>query len=280
MGNVKEYNNLGKELAERLEEQYEQYVANNEIHNAYEVLGKLMAYRLIEKDDYRLVKGYKPYKAAGIDKDDRFPKDLRKPGDYIGDWLYADLPYSFGAKLISQQHIGKRVEGAYECDMVYPERELSVGITLERSPKGASNSIESIALLYKEETGIIVETKQATDEARAGYIRVYRITIDSVIMHAYKDVGFVTVSKDKDTGEFKANIVVRTSVFKRYHIDIEDGCNNIVGAVKNSLGGLTGIKVGIPINYTKAINEQREETKISSDLAKALLDERAGMLSG
>lgn len=74
---IAEYKEYEKAAAQSLEAAYQMAMIEGDLEKAYNTLGDLMKFKLIDVDDPRIQKNNKMFKAGGIDKDHSFPIGLQ-----------------------------------------------------------------------------------------------------------------------------------------------------------------------------------------------------------
>lgn len=276
MSNVAAYKECEVELASKLEAHYQLLMFNKRYEEAVDVLGRLMAFKLIDRWDERLDKKYKPFKQAGISTEDRFKYDLRKDSNYSPEWLFADIPHYFGTTLRALGHMGKRVEGEYSCDMVYPEKELEIAFRLLNTPRSAKDAIESIGKTYLEETGKKLNVAALAEEAEVGFARVYEISISNNVVNGYKIMGYVVLVKSIIDGNFHGKLMMKYKVFKHLFVDIVTAQRLFAATIKDSLNMGENLKLGSIMDTRKAAAEQTKIIKEDRDkLHKYKMDKKA-----
>lgn len=248
------------ELAQQLESQFNSYYMFGHIKEAYETFGKMMEYSLIGTDDSRLdPKGHflkAVVKGKIATEDHRFPYDMRKDKYSLGQWIYCPLPRAVKYTVNSREYWGKRVEGNYEGDMVYPARTHELTIRLDNTAKQSENSMEMINNTYKEEYGKGPITADDIKLAREGIIRTYVIEFDSPILARYKTLGHVVLAPTDDG--IRALLIIKNDILKRYFIDVNRAYTNAINALKTR--GLQG-KVKF-MGYCKLDEHIAEQKKL------------------
>ena len=256
MNNVEAYKNYETDLASTLEAQYNFLILSERPEEACDVLGRLMAFKLIDRWDERLNKKYKPFKNAGIITENRFKYDLRTDSNYLPEWLFADIPYRFGTKLKSFGHMGQRVEGEYSCDTVFPDKDLDVEFRILNTSKSAQTAVENIAKLYLEETGKALNVRSLMEEVEVGFSRVYEISILNNVVNGYKVLGYLVMIKSLTDGKFYAKLALKFKVFKYLFVDIATAQRVFVAEINDALKMGDNLKVSAIMDSKKAAEEQ------------------------
>lgn len=259
--NIAFYKNLEGTLKHNLESQYTQHMINGEIPQAYNILGSLMKYKLISKFDERLSTKNKIFAKAGIDKEHRFPVDLRKDTNFIAEWIYADIPNEIKTTLIAREHIGERRDFGYLVDITLPERHLPVKISLLNTPISAKNEVEAFGQTFKAEMGKELNVKSLMEEAYEGCCRIYNIKIDTQVLEKYKNIGHVLVYRSLKDNRFKAKILLKSKALQYYFIDIRQALSLVKNIMTNSLNLGDQLDIGLMADYRKAILVQKEIIK-------------------
>ena len=265
--NIEVYKQLEKQLRNNLEAQYTGHLFNEEIPEAYSIVGKLMRYKLISKFDDRLSPKNKTFTNAGILKDHRFSVDLRKDTNFIPDWLYADLPTDINTVLVSKEHIGERRDFGYLVDITLPKREMEVKIKLMSTPISAKNEVEAFGKLYEQETGKKLNIKTIAEEAYHGCTRIYNIRIEATVLEKYRNIGQVLVYKSLKDNRFKVKLLVKSKALQYYFIDIRKAIASLKSALMRNLNLGEAVDIGVMADYRLAIAKQK---KIVDDNNKKL----------
>lgn len=255
--NVVGYKELEADLASKLESQYQYLMISGDVLGAYQVLGKLMRYKLIDKFDDRLDSKNKLFSKYGIAKDARFAVDLRKDSNYIPEWLFADIPYYFKSNLMMNERIGERRDFGYVVGVVLPRREIEVEFRLLNTSASAKNTVEELAQTYKTETGRELNIKSILEEVEVGYSRIYDIKINSVVMTKYKKLGYVLVFRSNKDGLFHAKIILKSTALTNSYIDIGNACKVLRRDLENNLN-LPNVQIAFLADYRKQIVEQNK----------------------
>jgi len=250
---------LREDLTNQLESQFNTYYTFGNLKEAYEVFGKLMEYSLISTTDSRLDPKSALLKAVvkgGIaEENHRFPYDMRKEKYSLGQWMYGYLPRNTSYQVRSSSYWGKRIEGAYEGDMVYPERDHIIAIRLDTTARQSENSLEIIENTYKEEYGKSPITKDDYRLARDGIIRTYSIEFESTIVSRYRTLGHIVVVPT-ESGT-RAVLIIKNSILKKYFIDIKKTYTKAISALKQA--GLPGnVQFSSYCKLDKHIEEQKK----------------------
>lgn len=271
MNNVEAYKELGGLLKEKLERQFEYLIYSGNMEGAWMTLGRLMAYKLIDKNDERLSKNYVTYYPKHKDWGKLFPMDMRKDTGYIPEWFFADVNYNMTTVLRSVERMGKRVEGKYECDMIYPARDFKIRIRQVSNAKVARDAVENIVKLMGVKLNAH-QMKEFKEEAACGFVRIYEITIDDQVLSRYRDIGYIILSRHQ-SGVFTARLVLRTEVFKYYFISIEESIEILLGTFGEQVGIGNELRLMTCKSYDREIREQRELAKENERKVMALLNE-------
>lgn len=271
---AKEYNDFFKEeIKMQLEARYNHFCMFGNYRDAYETLGILMGYNILDKDDSRLNSSGTLLKELNkLDpsyySSHRFLYDIRNRNDQLGEWVYyKGLPFLGKYTVKSSPYWGKRIEGNYSANMVYKSREHVINMSLNRTPKQAKNSIEFIDKTFKNEFGVAGMTEEDYRLAVEGLIRIYTLEFDTSINHSCKTLGHVVLFQDGQIT--KAVLVLRNDVLKRYFINIMNAYNNTTNALKEF--GLTNVSYMSFCNLKRHIVEQEqlieEQYKLNDILA-------------
>ena len=253
------YKDLEERALASLESQYSMHIINGAAIEAYNVLGQLMRFKLINKFDDRLSKqGIKIFTKAGIDKDHRFKIDIRKDSNYIGDWLLGQLPHNYKVVLISKEHIGERRDFGYLVDITLPQRELEVNCSLVNTPASAKRELIKLAEEFEEENGKKLNIKELTEEVYTGCTRIYTLDMVSTTLDKYKKVGHLLVYKNMKTGQINIKALIKSKVLYYYFIDIRQALNTIKKSIIQNFTGLSNCSVGFLADYKKSVVKQKK----------------------
>jgi len=252
---VKQYEEMRISLASSMEAQYNFFMVTGKMDMAYNILGKLMAYKLISFDDERVDPKNRAYKAAGIDANHRFPLDYRKDTRFIPEWLFADIPMKMNCSMETSKYWGKRVEGNYEGDIVIPERRLDIGINLVNTDRAAAAAAEGVIKMYAE-LGKKLSLAGMQEKVSIGVTRVYEITILSTVLSSYKTLGYVYLSR-KENGAFAAKVLLKGKVLLDVRLPIMETYKVIADTIRNSFKLDENLEVTA---YSKHEKDRESET--------------------
>lgn len=200
------------------------------IQLAYDTLGKLMEYGLINANDARLdPKGdfLKTVVKQGIaSKEHRFNIDYRRGTTQLGKWLYGSLKRKMEVRLDAIAYVKEVDNGDNKTQEIYGERTHTVDINLINSGRQAKTAVEDIGRLYKDRFKQDYVTQGDLALADEGIIRIYNIEFTSHMVNYYKTLGFVVLAP-VNTG-IRGLIVIKTDALKKYHIDVQTAYNKIL----------------------------------------------------
>ncbi|MEM4385957.1 MAG: hypothetical protein QXD03_05360 [Candidatus Anstonellales archaeon] len=254
------YNDLREELRNNLEARYQHCIFIKDYAGAYEILGKLMEYRLIDRSDSRLTKEYhsKIFRKAKISSKHRFKYDLRDVDncDYMPKWVIRDIPENFSTSLVTRKKAVKISEKSHESYTIQQPRNIKIGFKLVVKSKLAIDSIKDICNIYYNETGKVLQGINI-DEFTCGCSRIYTIDIESPIISQYKRLGYVIVGV-YSSGIIYVNVIIRTDVLNYLLIDIKKACNVISLALESNLGLQGKYNISYMVDYSKAIEIQNQ----------------------
>lgn len=201
-----------------LEVLYNMHICAGEVEEAYEVLGTLMKYRLIEKNDPRLDKSFKLFKNAGISPNHRFLYDYRRDYNYIAQSIYFECPRQFKFKLIGEKHWGKRIEGNYEGDVIVPEKVMEFSAKQVNTTITVQRALEEISKIYKETFNKNVNLKNVLAELLDGESKLYQISLCSEYNAVYRELGYILFYVG--TESIVAKIILNHKRVKGNYIDL------------------------------------------------------------
>ena len=193
---VAEYKACENELREILESKYNYSLIQNDMVQAYEVLGQLMAYKLISLDDPRIEKNNKSFTKFGIDRDHRFHLDYRTDSGYIPKWLFGNLAESKVFQINTIKHKGVRNELGYIGYTYFQSHALSIRASLCTSKNEASKAAMALCNDYKDETSRTMQTEPLMTLVKEGVCRVYKFTCKTACISAYKDLGTAIINAE------------------------------------------------------------------------------------
>lgn len=254
-----EYRGYEEEIRGELESQYTTQIFNKEVGAAYETLGKLMKYKLIERDDIRIEKNNKSFKAAGVAKDHRFDFDYRKDYSFIPRWLYGEPRNNRTIRLNSITHWDKRVEGSYSGDTIFEGRPIEIRIAQCNTVRQVENALEDIKQTYLIEASTDYNTDKISEMAKAGVYRIYNIEVQSNCISSYKKLGTVVLRMSGDGPE--AKLLLRNNSIVNLWMNLED----TIKAIKETMNYIIeGCKCSIVISPKKALEKQAGMIKMSN----------------
>lgn len=187
-----EYRGFSDEIRETLENNYQIAMYNNEIEDAYNAIGDMMAFKVIDTNDPRIQKNNKMFSAGGVDKDHRFRLDYRRDTGFIPEWIYGKIEPTRRIEIDSIEHWGKRVEGNYSGDTVFPSHTVQIRIAQCNTPKQAENTMEYIEKLFKK-NGKNKKLTDMTTMVKEGVYRLFTIEVDSACISRYKTLGALLI---------------------------------------------------------------------------------------
>lgn len=272
MSNVSNYKELELELASRLEAQYQYLMFSGDILGAYQVLGKLMAYKLIDRTDERLDPKFKVFKKAGINIEDRFKYDLRKDSSYLPEWLFADLTHSFETNFIAEKHLGTCVEAYYEAEMVYPDKSVNVSIKLLNTARQARDAANEICNIYLKQTGKELKIGALANELANGYARAYEINIVGNCISRYRNLGYILVYKNIGSEGFTSFLALKHTAFINSFIDIKASFKTLGRDIKKNINLGDNLSIKLLINPEKAVKEQEKFMRDNREKIRSYLD--------
>lgn len=248
-----EYNEFGEDIKETLESQYALFMLNHDYESAYKTLGKLMAYRLIEPTDPRIKKNNSLFVKGGVDADHRFRLDYRKELSFIPEWYFGDIESYRSFKVRTIAHGGKRVEGNYIGDVVFPSTEMTIRVDFCNTTKQVSNNFEAITKTVKEATGKNFKSEKLLTLCKAGVYRTCRIEVTSSCLARYVELGEAIIRAGERQNE--AKLFMRTDSIINNWIPIETVMQEIKSTIDKMMGEGTVYKLALPID--KAIEQQK-----------------------
>lgn len=190
---IQEYMGMANEFHAALENQYQLALVNGDIQAAYNVIGDLMAYKLIDETDPRIQKNNTSYTKYGIDKSHRFRLDYRSGVNYIPEWLFGKLQVGKKFNINSVEHIGKRVEGNYSGDTVFPSHVVTISIKQCSTVKQVENAFDEMGNILKAAKSPI-NLNAAYECAKHGVYRVYRIEVEGNCISRFRTIGFAIIA--------------------------------------------------------------------------------------
>lgn len=259
-----EYKQFEDEIRDDLEAQYDLCMLNKDLEAAYNTLGKLMEYKLIDKDDPRIDSKNKAFKSAGIDKNHRFRYDYRNANQYMPTWLYGKLGFSRIIECNTISHWGKRVEGKYEGDVIFKSIKLKIRMSLCNNP-GAADSIGYALDKELNANGTLREL------VNAGVYRVY--SVDFYDCHfTNKNIGYVVV-RMTDNGAEGTFFSDYDSLVNNW-VPVKDAIMGIGMHMQELIGG--PVTLGIPWDAALTAQAKKlEQDKWTGERVKRELAEQA-----
>lgn len=194
----------------KLEADYVRLETREDFEKAYEILGILMRYKFITKNDDRLSEEYykRVWKQIGRTRKERFPMDVRtKETSYVRDWVYGYIPPVFPFRIDTLAHKGKRVEGVYEGEIEIESQELSMTIREIKEMLPAKKAFDSIVKIYKLENNKSISPRIVNDILN-GKVRLYKVSVDSNCPSKYKCLGYMLIRFDEERNKTSVQIVL------------------------------------------------------------------------
>lgn len=256
---IEEYHNFENEVRGMLECQYNAYVVQNNMVEAYETLGKLMAYKLIPFDDPRIEKNNRSLAKYGISSDHRFRLDYRKDKGFMPDWLFGNLIGTGVFQVSTISHRGIRSEMGYIGYTSFGSYMLSIRASLCQSSFMASKAIKRILSNYNKETKKTMKEEPLMTLAKEGVCRIYTFTCESNCINSYKDLGDAVVIAD-DSG-ISVKLVPNYESMIGLWVPIEETCESMIRTVENLVKvdySKFGIKFQIIPSLKAAVNRQAD----------------------
>ena len=219
---VREYDEFKEEIRSTLEDQYTLQILNKDYYSAYETVKTLMAYKMIEANDYRLNDRNNIFK--GVDVRDRSTWgvwDYRRVdiGEYIPKYLYSDLKYSYTFKVLRHAHWGIRVEGNYEGKIRISYGQSQFRVKLLINKRAVRNSIEWLDRYLYTHKVIYSEIPKVLHLAQLGMMPIYTIEYINDVMPRHKLVGIIIIKLDKE-GSLLGDIFIEYSHLYNNWVDI------------------------------------------------------------
>lgn len=242
MNELMEYKQYENEIREGLETEYALAMYNNDLGTAYNIIGKMMDFKMIDVDDPRIEKNNKSFKAAGISKDHRFVRDYRKDMNYMPSWLFGRLEGNKRIQCNTIEHWGKRVEGNYEGDVIFKSVKVDIRISLCTS-SGQAGGVGTI-LAAQTQNPFLYEL------INSGVYRVYQVEIVSVSHYMHRNIGYIVVQMT-DNG-IVGNMFPNYDTLLYNWLPVRETLMGIAGATQNMIGGV----VNLATSWDKAIAEQ------------------------
>lgn len=260
---ILEYNQMALEFKEALENQYNMAVINQDGEAAYNVIGELMGFRLIESDDPRIEKNNKSFTKFGIPKDHRFRLDYRRGVSYIPEWLFGKLPVNKSFTVNSLEHMGKRVEGNYSGDTVFPSHVTTIQIKQCSTVKQVENGFEEIEKIIRAAKSK-ANLSEALECCRQGVYRLYHIEISGNCISRYKTVGYAIIAMNA-TG-YCCSLVLKWESLTQNWLPINDTLGQLQNTINTMLGN--NATYAYPIEVKQGLDEQKALIEWSNSLKR------------
>jgi len=266
MSRLENYKNIEKELATKLELQYEICIKTGDYASGFEILNRLVMFGLIKPTDKRLKYNYikKVFIKAGVQIQDQELMKIQKNSiDYLPKWIYADLPYSFNTILMSHGHVYDESWSDKVYRSIVDEKSLPISFELINSPVLNAKVLDNITKIIKIETKNNVKKliNVTREELENGVVRVYSIEIKGNVVSRYKTIGYLVVYAD-DT--VKADLIINTDVINHHYISLQDALSVLRDVASYTLK----INVRILNDYQTQIHSNKEFLKISKSNIK------------
>jgi hypothetical protein len=213
-----------------LEAKYVQYRAHNDLAKAFNTVKELASYHMIDHSDGRL--GNKSAMAEErADLHQQALNALRQTPEFS----VIKLPYSIKSSITIEEHWGKRVEGVYEGDVIFPGRDLELTITKIGQPKAVENSVSAM----EKDLAAIRGKKRAVhgymEKFAEGDSAIYKINTASGVSFRHPNIGYATVTYVNGNDTIQVAIVLRHDILKEQFIMVKQAYSNILLAFKKAL---------------------------------------------
>lgn len=225
---------------------YAAQIARGEIEAAYNTLGDLMRFGMIDKNDDRLTAAYfkSTFKPAGLDAKHHFQKDLRYGDAFILDWAGINLPQtSVNVQIDIPEHPGKRVENGYEGDVTVPGRVIPVVIRPVVWKSSALRYMGDIRAIYAK--WLKVKSEELSNESMLdGTRQLFTIEVAAGHNIPVGMLGFImikraqTVIENVDTTVLSCRIIMEPSVLEKNNMVALAAYKEVSKAIKGKLLGL------------------------------------------
>lgn len=235
------YNELRENLKDDLNSRFNMLLALGQNQEAYNILGELMRFGLISKDDERLSDKYmRAFKKAGVDIKRRFDKDMRKydngnsAPEFLPDNLFEkEIPLDVTVTLTSKRHWTKRRELQYIGDIVSDERDITCQFALAKTSATVKRAIEDICKVYLEEKHKSL-TMNTYKENMTGQQKIYRIVLGNGQHFLANEFGFVIIDTFAN-GVIYITIVMRDKLLYDRYIPIKQTYERVLDAITSCL---------------------------------------------
>lgn len=256
MRELDDYRALEQVTANRLESSYINYIMSGDIKKAYDVVGRLMAYKLIQPTDDRISNNNKLFENGGVQPDHRFKLDYRRSEDYIPEWLYKKLPYVASTNVTVYGHYIEEQRAYKRIEYKIKERDIAVKIRQVISPRDAIITAENIIKLV-EEHGTKVNAAKTKVLAKYGIMRLFEISA-MTLQSVNKVLGYIYIGKTK-SGAIKANIVLNWAKLNAEYIEIQSTIRNLKRTIYGNFG--REIAVSVYSDYKKYLDIETDRKK-------------------
>lgn len=212
---------------EELNEKYNKAKQEGKKDVVVEVLREMMDYRLIDRNDDRL---------KLLLKEGYSERDYRREDEYSAKWFMGKYPKRIKLGLKAEEHEGKRVEGIYEGDTIFPERNMPIVLTEVKCFGQVRNVRENITKLCIESNKAIFNVGGNFESTimSGGYL-VYSISIPSGENFLRHDLGYIIVGRKDTDGDIYSTIIINNRALDICHVNYNKACKVIVGVLNNNL---------------------------------------------
>lgn len=248
---IVEYKEFENIIKENLEQKYQMEMIQGEVGQAYETLGEMMKFKVLDPDDPRLDNKNKLFKSGGVDPHHRFTFDYRKSTSYMPAWLFGVLKTTGIMHNSTIEHIGTRLENGYSGDTVFKSFDIRFRARLCSNTKEVVDTIENIAKLYFKLTGKKAGTTNLMELCKAGVYRIYKLEVEGNCISQYRNVGYVVIMV-KD-GNIHSNMFINYESLINLWVSIKDFTRSLTELLKDIAGCVT---FSYAVKADRYINQQ------------------------
>lgn len=244
-----------------LEAEYLKCITESDSEGACKIVGTLISYHLIEKNDDRIQKNselFRKYKAEMERYTERFKT--------APDWIVIRLPNSMRSEMVMEQHHGKRVEGVYTGDVIFPKRQINLVMRNLTGMRAIQNELEDFEKNYSTSIKKQKLTRDYIEAFESGEKALYKIEVESGVSFRTPHIGAVVISYKQNEQLVQAAILLNHEVLKSNYILIKPTYQRLrtdINKVISKLCGAYSLKVVsfiAPSSLDEVTNKQKQDS--------------------
>lgn len=213
---------------------YGEALEKEEYTKAYNLLRKLMKYRMIPLDDEAVSKKSlrELESLAGVEESTSIWDYRRKDAcDILPESILFNNPTKLDIEVLSREHWGKRRELKYQGDYIVPEKWLKYSIRLKTTAATANGAIVSMCAMYNRLSRLELDN-DFMEAALEGRNRIYSIDLGNELSFKIITLGYICVGHNY-LGRPVVRVLLDNAEMERQFIDIKDTYEIVKEAMVN-----------------------------------------------